>query len=282
MSDRLGEAKARQVYLVLRDRIVSGIFGRGTRLPNENELAASHEVSRVTIRRALGELERERLIERRRRTGTRVIFEHSAAPIVGDITGMLASLSDMGRRTTAKLLSFDYVPAEGPVADALGLSRPDLVQRAVRVRSVDGAPFSFLTTHVPEWLGATFTRQDMSQHPLLELIERAGVKVSRASQRIGAGLAVPEVAAALQVNVGSPLLELIRVVYDGKGRAVEHLHALYRPDRYSVAIELARSSNSKTKTWAPVVKKTRATANRETKSSNSSRHKGEQSHVIST
>ena len=85
MSDRLGEAKARQVYLVLRVRIVSGIFARGTRLPNENELAATHEVSRVTIRRALGELERERLIERRRSTGTHVIFEHSAAPIVGDI-----------------------------------------------------------------------------------------------------------------------------------------------------------------------------------------------------
>jgi len=282
VSDRLGEAKARQVYLVLRDRIVSGIFARGTRLPNENELAATHDVSRVTIRRALGELERERLIERRRRTGTHVVFKHSAAPIVGDITGMLASLSDMGRRTTAKLLSFEYVPAEGPIADALGVSRPDLVQRAVRVRSVDGAPFSFLTTHVPEWLGATFTRQDMSQHPLLELIERAGVKVSRAIQRIGAGLAVPEVATALQVNVGSPLLELIRVVYDGKGRAVEHLHALYRPDRYSVAIELARSGGTKKKTWAPVVHPKSRARKSQNKSSNTSRHKGEQSHVIST
>jgi GntR family transcriptional regulator len=282
VSDRLGEAKARQVYLVLRDRIVSGIFARGARLPNENELAATHEVSRVTIRRALGELEREQLIERRRRTGTHVIFEHSAAPIVGDITGMLASLSDMGRRTTAKLLSFEYVPAEGPIADTLGVSRPDLVQRAVRVRSVDGAPFSFLTTHVPKWLGATFTRQDMSQRPLLELIERAGVKVSRASQRMGAGLAVPEVAAALQVNVGSPLLELIRIVYDGKGRAVEHLHALYRPDRYSVAIELARSGGTKKKTWAPVVKTLARSQIAKNKSSNPSRHKGEQSHVIST
>lgn len=281
MSDRLGEAKARQVYLVLRDRIVSGIFSRGTRLPNENELAASHEVSRVTIRRALGELERERLIARRRRTGTHVIFEHSAAPIIGDITGMLASLSDMGRRTTAKLLSFEYVPAEGPIADALGVGRPGLMQRAVRVRSVDGAPFSFLTTHVPQWLGATFTRQEMSQRPLLELIERAGIKVSRASQRIGAGLAVPEVAAALQVNVGSPLLELVRVVYDGKGRAVEHLHALYRPDRYSVAIELARSGSTNRKIWAPVVH-AKPRARKSQNKSNTSRHKGEQSHVVST
>src|SRR5271163_605613 len=60
----LGEAKARQVYLVLRDRILTGVFSSGARLPNEHDLAEAHGVSRVTIRRALAELEHERLIER--------------------------------------------------------------------------------------------------------------------------------------------------------------------------------------------------------------------------
>lgn len=254
MSDRLGEAKARQVYLVLRDRIVSGALGRGRRLPNENELAAAHRVSRVTVRRALAELERERLIERRRSLGTRVIFRPSAAPIVGDITGMLASLTDMGRRTTVKLLSFDYIAAEGAVAEALGVAAPDLLQRAVRVRSIDGEPFSYLTTHVPERVGITFSRQELASRPLLELLERSGVKVSRATQQIGASLAGPLVAAALGVATGSPLIELTRLVYDGRGRAVEHLHALYRPDRYSLAIDLERSGGRNRKTWAPVMR----------------------------
>ncbi|MGH6789446.1 MAG: GntR family transcriptional regulator [Pseudolabrys sp.] len=254
MTDRLGEAKARQVYLVLRDRIVSGNLSHGRRLPNENELAAAHDVSRVTIRRALAELERECLIERRRSLGTRVIFQPSAAPIVGDITGMLASLADMGRRTTVKLLSFDYLPADGTVAEALGIKSPDLFQRAVRVRSIDGEPFSYLTTHVPERIGVTFTRQELASRPLLELLERSGVMVSRATQQIGAGLAVPEIAAALGVNAGSPLIEMTRVVYDAGGRVVEHLHALYRPDRYSLVIDLARSGRPNGKVWAPVVR----------------------------
>ena len=254
MRDWLGEPKAKQVYLVLRDRILSGATGFGARLPTENELAEFHGVSRVTVRRALGELARERLIERRRSAGTRVIYRPSPAPMTADISGVLANLADMGRRTAVKLLSFDYVPAEGAVAEALGAGPDQLLQRAVRVRAVDGVPFSYLTTHVPESVSVTFTKQELAARPLLELLERAGVKAERARQRISAGLAPPDVAEALDVRTGSPLIELVRVVYDQAGRGVEHLHALYRPDRYAFEIDLLRSGAPDTKAWSPVVR----------------------------
>ena len=45
---------------------------------------------------------------------------------------------------------------------------------------------------------------------------------------------------------GSPLIELVRVVYDQAGCGVEHLHALYRPDRYAFEIDLVRSGAAKT------------------------------------
>ena len=258
LRDWLGEAKAKQVYLALRDRILSGATGFGVKLPTENELADAHGVSRVTVRRALGELARERLIERRRSAGTRVICRPSPAPMTADISGVLANLADMGRRTAVKLIAFDYVPAEGLVARALGVGPDQLLQRAVRMRAVDGLPFSYLTTHVPESVAVTFTEKELAARPLLELLERAGVKAERARQRISAGLATPVVAKALGVRTGSPLIELVRVVYDQRGRGVEHLHALYRPDRYAIEIDLARSGAADTKAWSPVVRKGRS------------------------
>ena len=194
MRDWLGEAKAKQVYLILRDRILSGAFAFGAKLPTENELAEYYAVSRVTVRRALGELARERFIERRRSAGTRVVYRPSPAPMTADISGVLANLADMGRRTAVKLLSFDYVPAAGAVAQALGVGPDQLLQRSIRVRAVDRVPFSYLTTHVPESVAVTFTKQELASRPLLELLERAGVKVEHARQRISAGLATPDVA----------------------------------------------------------------------------------------
>lgn len=250
VADQLQEAKARQVYLVLRDRIISGAMLFGARLPNENDLARAHGVSRVTVRRALSELQREHLIDRRRSAGTRVVYRPSPARMTADISGVLANLADMGRSTTVQLLSFDYVQANGPAAAALDAGDHELLQRSVRVRSVDASPFSYLVAHVPERIGVTFSAKDLAERPLLELLERAGVKVERATQRISARLAAPDVARTLGVKTGSPLIELVRTVYDRNGRGVEHLHALYRPDRYGFEFDLVRSGGARKKSWA--------------------------------
>lgn len=254
MRERLSEAKARHVYLLLRDRIMSGAISFGARLPNEVELAGSHGVSRVTVRRALAELQREHLIDRRRSAGTRVIYRPSPAPITADIAGVLANIAEMGRRTTVDLLSFAYVAANGPAAEALGAGGSELLQRSVRVRLIDGLPFSHLTTHIPEHIGVTFNERDLARRPLLELLERSGVKVERATQRISAVLATPDVAKALKVKTGSPLIALVRVVYDSNSRGVEHLQALYRPDRYNFEIDLVRAADASLQSWFPVMR----------------------------
>jgi GntR family transcriptional regulator len=254
----LGEAKARQVYLVLRDRILTGVFASGTRLPNEHALAEAHGVSRVTVRRALAELEHERLIERRRSAGTRVVYQPRSAPIVANIAGVMTNLTEMGRQTNVKLLAFDYVEGSAQITSALKLDGATELQRSIRVRAMAREPFSYLTTHVPASIGRTFTRAELASQPMLKLLERAGVKVEHATQRIGAGLATPAVAKALQVKTGSPLIELQRVVFDRSGKGVEHLHALYRPDRYSIAIDLIRSGPADHGGWAPAARIGRA------------------------
>jgi GntR family transcriptional regulator len=151
-----------------------------------------------------------------------------------------------------KLLSFEYATPPPAIADALGLNNGERSQRSVRVRLVDGAPFSYLTTFVPERIGVTYSEGELATQPLLTLLERSGVDPHRATQSIGAALATPDVAAALDIEVGAPLIELTRVVFDRKGRGVEHLHAFYRPDRYNLRMDLARTSHDGQRAWSPI------------------------------
>src|SRR5882724_11543377 len=84
VAERLSETKARQVYLILRYRILSNALAPGARLPTEVDLARFHQVSRVTVRRALAELSREQLIERRRASGTHVTHRPPSKPMTAD------------------------------------------------------------------------------------------------------------------------------------------------------------------------------------------------------
>src|SRR5438477_478994 len=86
---------------------------------------------------------------------------------------------------------------------------------------------------LPTELGRSYQRADLAKAPLLALLERAGVLIGSADQTITATLAGPEVATALEVQVGSALLAITRTVFDQNNRPVEHIMILYRPDRYA-------------------------------------------------
>ena len=64
------DTKKKQIYDLLKERIESGYYPPGCRLPKEVDLAAELKVSRVTLRPALYLLEMEKLIRRITRIGT--------------------------------------------------------------------------------------------------------------------------------------------------------------------------------------------------------------------
>ena len=252
MTDDIDPFKGRRVYLLLRDRILGGELAPGERLPGEPSLAAAHGVARVTVRRALDRLAEDGLILRKPGSGTFVREPAVAKPVVTDLANVLSHLVEMGRRTGVRLLSFGYGLPGAAIADAMRLEPGERTQRSIRVRLIDDEPFSHLTTHVPERVGLTYSEQDLAATPLLGLLERSGIVVDRASQSVSAALAGPEVAAALGLEVGAPLIALTRTVFEAGGSCVEHLQALYRPDRYAFESELRRRGRSGDRRWAPV------------------------------
>lgn len=246
--------KARRVYLLLRDEMASGALAEGALMPAEQKLAEIHGVSRVTIRRALDALASDGLIEKRAGSGSVVRpRSRSAAPITGDIASLMPQLVEMGRSTTARLISFAYGPAPSSIASALNLTEGAKVQTATRVRLVDDMPFSHLTTYVPEEIAAHYDEADLATTPLFELLERSGVMVHSAKQNVSATLAAPDVAEALGVSVGAALLSLKRVVLDASGRGVEYLSAYYRPDMFRLEMSLERVGSVEARHWQPVI-----------------------------
>ena len=247
-------AKARRVYLSLRDDIAEGRLSGGDSLPGEQRLAESFGVSRVTVRRALDSLASAGLIERRAGSGTIVRDAlPDTHPVAMDFTTLMPQLVEMGQQTTARLLSFSYGTPPGRVARDMGLDRDARVQIATRIRIAEDRPFSHLTTYVPEAIARNYSEDDLATTPLFKLLERGGAQISGAHQSVSATLASPDVADALEIEVGAALLSLRRVVHDLDGNGVEYLAALYRPDMFRLEMALSRVGSGNARHWEPAI-----------------------------
>ncbi len=245
--------KSHQLFLLLKDAISSGRIEPGSRLPGELKLADEHGVSRVTVRRAMEALADSGLVKRQPGVGTVVQEQPLGATVMtASVSNLLPNMVRMSNTSRVRLLEFAYVRPPEPIRESLGLDDQERVQRSVRIRIADDKPFSYLVTHVPEHIAVHYSEEDLAKNPLFVLLERSGVKVDQASQIISSALATQEVARALDVNVGSPLISLNRVVYDQQGRGVEHLSALYRPDRYRIQIDLCRAGDDDSRYWQPM------------------------------
>lgn len=233
-----------RLYVILRERITTGVHPVGSVLPSEAEITAAFSVSRITAKRALDELAAEGLVERTRGRGTTVTSRGSALitarPIMASIDGLLENLNAIGRETSVEVIEYDYTAASDVVRQQLALAPGAIVQRAVRVRSLDGEPLSQSTTFVPEHIGRAYRARDLVTTPLIDLLERTGIVVGSAEQSLSATVADTLTAPRLKVGVGMPLLQMKRCVKDINGAPVQYIEILYRPDRFEYRMSLTR------------------------------------------
>lgn len=227
-----------QIFLLLRDEIISGQRPAGSLVPTEQELSRIYGVSRITTRRALDELAEDRLVERKRRVGTRVIYEPASPPIEASIEQALESLLTLGRTTKAKLMEYSDEIGEPSVLAMLHLEPHEHVIRVVRVRWLDNQPLGCIVSYMPAKLGLAFSRADLEAHPMLKLIERTKRKIGTATQTISATSADAALASMLDVEIRSPILRIGRVLFSEGGEPLLYTMAQYRSDRYQIRLDL--------------------------------------------
>jgi GntR family transcriptional regulator len=232
-----------QIFLVLRDRIREGVFPAGAILPGEQELTRLFDVSRITVKRAMNELAAHGFVTRHRGRGT-VVTHNTGVPIVeGRFDTLFDALKRMGLATDVKLLEVEDLNADEDIAVDMAIEPGAPLQKAIRLRSLEGDTFSYLITHVPGEIAARYTREDLQTQPMLELLRRAGAEAVEADQTLTAVAADPQVAAALKVSPGSPLLKIKRIMRGPDGRAVQHIVAFYRPERFRYQMRMVRKDN---------------------------------------
>lgn len=222
-------------------RHISGLVSAGTlraddQLPSERDIAEIAQVSRVTVRKAIGELVSDGLIEQRQGAGSFVRgggerFEQSLSSLVS----FTENLQARGIASTSEVLLngvFRPTPTEAMV---LGLSSHHQVARVHRLRRGDGVPMALEHSSLPE---DVLPRPDKIKTSLYDLLRARGRAPTRAMQRVTAVNAPGPVAQHLDLPEGAAVLQIERTAYLSTGRPIEFTSGFYRSDVYDFVSEL--------------------------------------------
>lgn len=204
------------------ERLHTGEWAAGDRIPTEPQLAEAFGVGIGTIRRAVEELVAERLLIRRARLGTVVAKfgdEHAF-----DHYFNFVDENGEAVHVTAKLLRFGKERATPTLAAALKLERGARLASVENLRLRDGAPVMldhlwFPLDVFPNLDAETFAARRGSIYGFYQ--EHFGISVVRVVEDLSGALANENVAGALNIEVGTPVLRIERTAYTFKDRPVE-------------------------------------------------------------
>jgi GntR family transcriptional regulator len=230
----------RQMYLVLRDQITNGALSPGDSLPSEESLGEDFSVSRITVRRALQDLDADGYIVRRHGRGT-YVAAHEPATSTRDTRLLRASLARVQAETEATVIDLGERLAPWRVRHDLGLPDGSRALYVLRVRSHDGQPLMITEAWVPLGFAAAVTAEALRDRALYELLEASGATLGRFAQEISAEVADPLRARLLGVDIGSALLRIDRIVQTSEQHPLMRNSITVDPRRSRIISDVAAS-----------------------------------------
>jgi len=220
----------------LEDAILSGKLSHGQALPPERDLAEFANVSRVTVRKAVDDLVKDGLLNRRHGSGTFVM--RPVSKMQQPLSRLTSFTEDMARRgytTRSEWLERGLFHPSPDEMMKLGLSVDMMVARLGRLRIANELPLAIERASLASDILPDPKSVETSLYAELHRTDHRPV---RAVQRISACNVVKEDAALLAVPIGTAGLAIERVSYLASGRVVEFTRSLYRGDAYDFVAEM--------------------------------------------
>ena len=229
-----------QLVGIIKRQIASGTLAVGALLPSEAELCRALDVSRNTVRQAIGELEEEGLVVRKRGKGTFV-----ADPTTnrrGVRYSFTTEVSSMGKTPSSTLVDFDLIVPSAEICSKLELKEGAEVYCFTRIRNVDGQPLILETSYYPQFIYPNLTKQMVQTHSFYSLLYHVGITPFAADDSYETVLLDEQRAKLLGVPSGSCAFYHQRRTRTEDGRIYEYTCSYIRGDRVRLDVHMQKGN----------------------------------------
>lgn len=229
-----------QIREVLRRRILDGSYAPHSQMPSESQMMESFSVSRITIRQALGDLQKEGLIFKVMGKGS-FVAKPKAFQSLSRLQGFGEAMSPSGYETYSMLFSAREVEASLLVAQRLALKEGAAVFEIQRLRYLNREPISVDVSYFPLEIGRRLVQEDLAARDIFVILENDfGHDLTHADVQIEAISADESLARHLGMAEGLPLLRIERLTYAGD-IPIDFEFLYYRGDAFQYRLRIDRT-----------------------------------------
>ena len=231
-----------QLVGIIKRQISSGALAVGDLLPSETELCRALDISRNTVRQAIGELEDEGLVVRKRGKGTFVT--DPANNRRGVRYSFTTEISSLGKTPSSTLIDFNVMTAPLDICEKMDLQEGTQVYCFTRVRNVDGEPLILETSYYPQYIYPHLTRDMVQTHSFYSLLYHVGITPSSVEDTYQSVILDDTRAHLLSVTAGSSAFYYQRRTKTEDGRIYEYTHGYIRADRVHLDVHMQKNGMS--------------------------------------
>ena len=226
-----------QIFQDIYNKIDEGEYKNGDKLPSETELCKIYNVSRGTLREALKLLFQYGLLVREQGRGTFVTI-HKIGQDVNKLMGFTSLMKSNNKKASGKIFEIHIKKPNPVVKQLMNLDDSEKIVRIIRLRYGDDKPLIIERSYFTEKLFKPLLSYDLEQESIYDLLyKHTHQKLGKAKQSIEATLATPTESELFNINVGSPLLLMTRLILLRDGTPFEYSKDLYRADKLKFTIE---------------------------------------------
>ena len=228
-----------QLVGIIKRNISTGVLAVGDLLPSEAELCRALNISRNTVRQAIGELEDEGLVVRKRGRGT--VVADPSTNRRGVRYSFTTEVSSMGKEPSSTLVDFEITTPPAIVCEKMELREGTPVYCFTRIRNVDGEPLILETSYYPQYIYPNLTREMVQTHSFYSLLYHVGITPFTAEESYEAVTLDSHSAELLGVETDSCAFYHQRRTRTEDGRVYEYTRSYIRGDRVRLDVHMQKS-----------------------------------------
>jgi GntR family transcriptional regulator len=228
-----------QLQVYIKDKIESGEWMPGEKLPSQEELCQRFNISRTVVRQTLNNLANENLIVTHKGQGSFVAPQKKILRLMQSIVGFYEDTVSRGLTVGTQVLEQVTLPADPELAANLGIAPGDPVVKLSRLRSISGELVVFANTYIPERLCPGLIEEDLREQSLYRLLaDQYGLKLAQGTRQIESVNANPNLAELLGVPAGAALLQVEGIGQLADGTTIEYYKSWHRGDRARIKVHV--------------------------------------------